>query len=164
MTELEFLRPPASADLPVRALSPVARALAKADPTLGIEDISLSTAKLEVRGELGDFDLHEVVRIAPTRALVLCPIEEEADVYTRLREQGSFVVDLWAALAGLRVRGEKPMQRLTDLDLERLPAVGRVAGVRAVVLRDGDEFRIFFAQEYGDYVTEVVVDAAEGLR
>jgi hypothetical protein len=69
-----------------------------------------------------------------------------------------------AALAGVRVEGETLMGRLTDLDLDELPAVGPVAHVQAYVLRDGDVFRLFFPQEYGHYVGEVVVDAAEGLR
>ena len=57
------------------------------------------------------------------------------------------------------------MRRLTDLDLESLPAAGAVAHVQAYVLRDGgDVFRLFFPQEYGHYLAEVVVDAAEGVR
>jgi sarcosine oxidase gamma subunit len=57
------------------------------------------------------------------------------------------------------------MRRLTDLDLDSLPAVGAVAHVKAYVLRDDAEtFRLFFPQEYGHYLAEVVVDAAEGLR
>jgi hypothetical protein len=85
----------------------------------------------------------------------------------RLREKlaPSFLVfDLSAALAGLQVRGETLMRRLTDLDLDDLPAVGSVAHVRTYVLRDDAEtFRLFFPQEYGHYVAEVVVDAVEGL-
>jgi sarcosine oxidase gamma subunit len=43
--------------------------------------------------------------------------------------------------------------------------VGAVAHVQAYVLRDDAEtFRLFFPQEYGHYLAEVVVDAAEGLR
>jgi hypothetical protein len=57
------------------------------------------------------------------------------------------------------------MRRLTDLDLGRLPAVGPLARVQALILRDDEEtFRFFFPQEYGDYVAEVVVDALAGLR
>jgi len=63
------------------------------------------------------------------------------------------------------VRGETLMRRLTDLDLDALPAVGAVAHVQAYVIRDvGDTFRLFFPQEYGHYLAEVVIDAAEGLR
>jgi hypothetical protein len=56
------------------------------------------------------------------------------------------------------------MRRLTDLDLDALPAVGAVAGVQATAIRDGDEFRLFFGQEYADHVATVVLDAIEGLR
>jgi sarcosine oxidase gamma subunit len=74
------------------------------------------------------------------------------------------VVDQSAGLAGLRVRGEGLLRRLTDLDLDELPAVGALAHVQAFVLRDDEEtFRLFFPQEYGHYVAEVVVDAAAGL-
>jgi hypothetical protein len=68
------------------------------------------------------------------------------------------------ALAGLEVEGEQAVRRLTDLDLDALPAAGKVAEVPAVVLRDGERFRIFFPQEYGHYVAEVVLDVLEGLR
>jgi sarcosine oxidase gamma subunit len=68
-------------------------------------------------------------------------------------------------LAGLQVHGEALMRRLTELDLDELPAVGAVAHVQAYVIRDGGEtFRLFFPQEYGDYLAEVVIDTAEGLR
>jgi len=71
--------------------------------------------------------------------------------------------DLDKGLAGLQVTGERLLRRLTDLNLDALPATGTVAHVRATVLRDGDEFRIFFPQEYADHVAEVVLDAAAGL-
>ena len=83
----------------------------------------------------------------------------------RLAGDGRLVVDLSAGWAGLRFRGEAVLRRLTDLDPSTLPAVGAVAHVQALVLRDdGETFRLFFPQEYGDYLAEVVVDAAEGAR
>ena len=69
-----------------------------------------------------------------------------------------------AGLAGLQVTGEQLLRRLTDLDLDKLPATGLLAHVRATVFRDGDEFQIFFPQEYADHVAEVVLDALAGLR
>ena len=72
--------------------------------------------------------------------------------------------ELERGLAGLQVTGELLLRRLTDLDLDALPATGMIAHVRATVLRDGDEFRIFFPQEYADHVAEVVLDAAAGLQ
>jgi sarcosine oxidase gamma subunit len=79
-----------------------------------------------------------------------------------------FVVDRTAALAGVRIErpdAERLLRRLTELDLALLPAVGAVARVAAYVLRDGEaSFRLFFGQEYGDYLLRVLVDAAEGLE
>ena len=101
-----------------------------------------------------------MVRITPRRALVL------GDAATILGQVGDgiFAVDLSAGYAGLRLRGEQAMRRLTDLDLDDLPAVGAVHHVQALVIRDDkDTFRLFFPQEYGDYVAEVVIDAAGGL-
>jgi sarcosine oxidase gamma subunit len=145
--------------------SPLERALAGADPSLGIRDIS-RTGKIEVRGEVAELEVDgaEAVWITPHRALVICDYDEGAEIRRRLSER-FLAVDVSGALAGLEVRGERLLRRLTDLDLDNLPAPGPVAHVQAIVLRDADEtFRIFFPQEYGDYVAEVVVDAAEGLR
>ena len=56
------------------------------------------------------------------------------------------------------------LRRLTDLDLERLPAAGLVAHVRGILIRpDNETFRLYVPQEYADYVAEVLIDAAEGL-
>jgi hypothetical protein len=145
--------------------SPLERALAGADTSLGIRDVS-RTGKIEVRGEIAELEVEgaDTVWITPHRALVLCDYEEAAEIRGRLSER-FLAIDMTAALAGLEVRGEQLMCRLTDLDLDNLPAPGPVAHVQAVVMRDADEtFRIFFPQEYGHYVAEVVVDAAEGLR
>ena len=56
------------------------------------------------------------------------------------------------------------MRRVTDLALDRLPAAAKVGDVAALVARDGNRFRIFFPQEYGDSVVATVRDAQEGLR
>jgi hypothetical protein len=56
------------------------------------------------------------------------------------------------------------MRRLTELDLDDLPAVGALAHVRALVARPGDErYLIVMPQEYGHYIWEAVVDAAHPL-
>jgi hypothetical protein len=74
------------------------------------------------------------------------------------------VFDVSAGWAGLRVRGEQLLRRLTDLDHEALPAIGSVGHVQTLVIRDeGDTFRLFFPQEYGHSVVEMVIDAIEGL-
>ncbi|HEX3255267.1 MAG TPA: hypothetical protein VHQ96_05715 [Gaiellaceae bacterium] len=161
MTELAFLSPGrASAEAVWR--SPLQRALRGAPPE--ISDLSL-TGKIEVRGDLDAFGLEgiELVRITPTRGLVLCDFTKTVDILETL--QGDFLaIDVSGTLAGLQVQGETLMRRITDIDLDDLPAAGAVSHIQALVLRDGDTFRLFFGQEYSDYLAEVVIDAHEGLR
>ena len=72
-----------------------------------------------------------------------------------------------AGVAGIELDGpdvERALRRLTDLDLELLPAVGAVAHVRVLVVREAEaRYRLWFPQEYADYVAEVVLDAWEGV-
>jgi hypothetical protein len=150
VNELAFLSLHAVAD---RAASPLARALEGAQ---GIRDLSL-LGKLEVRGDVEAIE-GDVIRVTPERALVV------GDVAALRAHLSGTVVDVTAALAGIEVEGERLLRRLTDLALDRLPAVGKVADVPALVTRDGDRFRIFFPQEYGDSVVATVRDAQEGLR
>jgi sarcosine oxidase gamma subunit len=69
-----------------------------------------------------------------------------------------------AGVAGIEI--EAPfartlLARLSDLEP---PAVGALAQVRAYVTRESENrYRIWVAQEYGDYVVRVVVDAWEVL-
>ena len=159
---LDFLSPD-QADAEAQWRSPLARALEHASPE--IADVSL-TGKLDVRGDLDSLDVKgaELFRITPERGLVLCDFTKTAEIRQKLADR-FVVVDVSAGLAGLQVRGEALMRRLTDLDLDSLPAVGALAHVQSYVLRDDAEtFRLFFPQEYGHYLAEVVVDAAEGLR
>lgn len=161
MSDLAFLSPGrASADAAWR--SPLERALREAPPE--ISDLSL-TGKIEIRGDLDAFDVKgvELVRITPARGLVLCDFTKTVGVLVLLQED-FLAIDVSGTLAGLQVRGETLMRRITDLDLDALPAAGAVAHIQALVLRDGDTFRLFFGQEYSDYLAEVVVDAWEGLH
>ncbi len=142
--------------------SPLERALRDAPPE--VRDLSL-TGKLDVRGVLEELDLGgaEIVAVTADRWLVLCPPD---DVQRHLEQLGAgarSVVDMTSALAGIEVTGEQLLRRLTDLDLDSLPATGSVAHVHATVLREGDQFRIFFPQEYADHVAGVVIDALAGL-
>lgn len=77
------------------------------------------------------------------------------------------LLDLSAAWAALEIEGPGAttvLRRLTELDLDDLPVVGAVAHVRAYVFRPEDDlYRLFFPQEYGHYLWEVVIDAAEPL-
>jgi sarcosine oxidase gamma subunit len=158
---LDFLSPDKAAPEAVWR-SPLERALREAPPE--IADVSL-TGKLDVRGDVSSLKSRalEIVRLTPERALVLCDFTKTGEIRAKLAER-FFVVDMSAVLAGLRVRGETLMRRLTELDLHALPAVGAVAHVQAYVIRDGEEtFRLYFPQEYGHYLVEVVIDAAQGV-
>jgi sarcosine oxidase gamma subunit len=166
VSELGFLssRPAEQPGFEPRPHSPLERALASAPA--GLTDLTLALAKFEVRGDLGRIDAGELLRITPGRGLVVAPAAEAEAVETRLRAQVETVLDRTGALAALRIEGSHAptlMRRLTDLDLERLPAVGAVARVRTIVRGGGESFELFFPQEYGHYVATVVVDAAEGL-
>ena len=160
MNELAFLSPGrASADAAWH--SPLERALREAPAE--ISDLSL-TGKIEIRGELPrSVKGAELIRITPTRGLVLCDFTKTVALLEKLSGD-YFAVDVSANLAGLSVRGEQVMRRITDLDLDALPAAGAVSHVQAIVTRDGDSFALWFGQEYSDYLAEVVIDAWEGLH
>jgi hypothetical protein len=72
-----------------------------------------------------------------------------------------------AGLAGIELVGlhaQRLLRRLTDLDLDALPAIGPVAGVRTLVVAPGaDNLRLWFAQEYSDHMAACVLDAAAGV-
>jgi hypothetical protein len=163
VSELAFLSPSRCA--PGALASPLRRALEGADPAL-VEDLSLD-GKVEVRGDLelvSPGPGEELVRLSPRRGLLLTD-GDPAEVVGRLRAGGVLAFDATAALAGLALTGERAMRRLTDLDLDALPAAGPFAHVPAVVLRDeGERFRVYAAQELGHYVAECVLDALEGLE
>jgi hypothetical protein len=133
--------------------SPLARAL---EGAIGIRDLSL-VRKLEVRGPaVGDLGPDaDVLQLTPARALVVGDLSAAPS---------GFVVDLTAALAGIAIRGEQVMRRLTDLDLTALPAAGKLAGVQAFVFERDGEYRVFFPQEVGHSVVEIVRDVQAGLE
>jgi sarcosine oxidase gamma subunit len=164
MSTLEFLstRPAPTPAFEPRLHSPLERALSS-----GFRDLSLTLAKFEVRGDLDRISGEDLIRITPERGLVLAPIEEGEVVEARLRERAATVIDVTGALAALRIERADTatlMRRLTDLDLESLPAAGAVAHVPAIV-RGGDEtFELFWPQEYGHYLAHVIVDTAEGVE
>jgi hypothetical protein len=160
VSDLAFLSPGrASAEAAWR--SPLERALREAPP--GISDLSL-TGKIEIRGDLPrSVKGAELVRITPNRGLVLCDFTKTIELLEKLA-QDYIATDVSGTLAGLSVRGEALMRRITDLDLDALPAAGAVSHVQAVVTRDGDSFALWFGQEYSDYLAEVVLDAHEGLH
>lgn len=158
MTELAFLSPDrarSGGGFEPRFASPLARILAGSD---AVRDLS-RLGKIEVRGDVAAVDVGaEFVRITPRRALVLCEYERCAE----LRAALPGAIDVTGALAGLELASERAVRRLTDLDLEALPALGKVADVPALIVRHGGRFRLFFPQEYAHSVGEAVLDALEG--
>jgi hypothetical protein len=162
MTPFSFLSP---SGCEAGALaSPLARALAAVEASL-VSDLSLG-GKVEIRGDVisvvpsaGD----ELIRLSPRRALVL--VDDPIATVERLRGQGLRAYDVSGALAGIAIEGERLLRRLTDLDLDALPAAGGFARVSAIVVRDeGERFRAYFPQELGHYVAEFVFDAIAGLE
>ncbi len=165
MSKLAFLSPDRSGPQ-ARHASPLARALAAAPAGAPVRDAS-PLGVLEVRGDPERVPVEtgeELVRITSGRCLLLVE-GSPAAARERLRAAGLRVYELTAALAAIDVDGEQLLRRLTDLDLERLPATGAVArGVPALVLRRrGETFRLVVPQELAHYVAGVVLDLADGL-
>ena len=152
MSRLAFLSPHEAGVAGVSPLRHVSAAV--------FSDVSY-LGKLEVRGDVESLD---AIPLGPRRALVILEgdVRGERD---RLVEQGYRVYDMTAALAALEVEGEDLMSRLTELDLDALPAIGSIArGTTALIeRRDGERFRLFVPQELGQFVAEVVTDMARGL-
>lgn len=157
---VDFLSPSRCA--PGTTTSPLHRAL---DGAADVQDLSLD-GKLELRGDL---DLvrpladEALVRLSPRRGFVLTP-HEAAEAADRFRAQGVLAYDATGSWAGFALEGERLMRRLTDLDLDGLPAAGPFARVPAIVLRDeGERFRVYVPQELGHDVALAVLDAIAGL-
>ncbi|CAN5693831.1 hypothetical protein BH20ACT14_BH20ACT14_14420 [soil metagenome] len=163
MTLLDFLSP--SRCEPGTTASPLRRALADADSAV-VQDL-WPDGKVEIRGNL---DLvvpragEELVRLTPRRGYLFTE-DDPADVVARVREIGVLAYDATGALAGIAIEGEQLMRRLTDLDLDELPAAGPLLSrVTAVVVRDeGERFRVYVPQELAHDVAVAVLDAAAGL-
>ncbi len=156
MSRLAFLSPDESAaDVP--RVSPLRHA-----PAGAFTDVS-ALGKLEVRGDVARLDA--AIPIGQGRALLVLDgdVRETRD---RLSAEGYSVYDMTGALAALEVEGEDLMRRLTELDLDALPAIGSIArGTTALIERRGGErFRLFVPQELGQFVAEVVADMHTGLR
>jgi sarcosine oxidase gamma subunit len=161
VSRLAFLSPDeCSADVVLD--SPLSRAASGG----AVTDVS-GLGKLEVRGELNGLEPEAgetLLPLGPGRALLVVEGPARA-ARERLAAQALRVYDMTAALAALELEGEDLMRRLTELDLERLPAIGSIArGTPALIERlDGERFRLFVPQELGHFVAEVVEDMAKGL-
>ena len=163
MSSLEFLS--SSRCLPETLASPLARALAGVGSDV-VRDLS-ADGKVEIRGDLDlvePRDGEQLVRLTPRRGLLLVD-GDPVEAVERLRALGLRAYDLSGGLAGLAIEGEQLLRRLTDLDLDTLPAAGGFARIGAILVRDeGERFRVYFPQELGHYVAEVVLDAIAGLE
>jgi len=163
VTTLSFLSP--SRCDSETLVSPLRRALERADEP-SLHDLSLE-GKVEIRGDVDRLELgtaDELVRLTPRRALLL-GVEDPLQAVERIRVEGLLAYDMTGALAGLALEGERLMRRLTDLDLDSLPTPGTFARIGAIIVRDeGERFRVYFPQELGHYVAEVVLDAIAGLE
>ena len=133
--------------------------------TQRLRDLSLE-GKVELRGRIdmvNPAEGEELIRFSPRRALLLAE-DDPVEVVERMRAIGVLAYDMTGALAGLAFEGERVARRLTDLDLDRLPAAGMFAKIGAILVRDdGERFRVYFPQELGHYVAECVLDAIAGL-
>jgi hypothetical protein len=130
-----------------------------------VGDLSLH-GNVEIRGDL-DFVQplagEELVRLSHRRGFLFTS-DDPAGAATRIREQGVLAYDVTGGWAGFALVGERLMRRLTDLDLDALPAAGPFARVPAIVLRDeGERFRVYVPQELGHDVVLAVRDAIDGL-
>ena len=144
--------------------SPLRRALEGADPS-AVRDLWLDGV-VEIRGDLdlvASVSADELVRLSPRRGFVFTS-DDPADVAGRLRAAGVLAYDATGALAGMAIADEQVLRRLTDLDLEKLPAAGPFAHVTAIV-RPGEDgwIKVYVPQELGHYVAEAVVDTLAGL-
>jgi len=165
---LEFLSPSRCAE--GTTASPLARALqpysGNGGPQPVLVDLSLD-GKLELRGDLDlvrPLDDEELVRLSPQRGFVLTP-HDPAEAAERYREQGVLAYDATGGWAGLALDDERLVRRLTDLDLDALPAAGPFSRVPAILIRDeGERFRVYVPQELGHDVAVAVLDAARGLE
>jgi hypothetical protein len=160
---LDFLSP--SRCQPGTTTSPLRRALDGADADVAT-DLWLD-GKIEIRGDLDLVEPlagEELVRLTPRRGYLFTP-DDPAPVVARLRELGVLAYDASGGLAGIVIEGEQLMRRLTDLDLDKLPAAGPLLSrVTAIVIRDeGERFRVYVPQELGHDVAVAVLDAAAGL-
>lgn len=155
---LDFLSPALAEPAP---RSPLAPALEGSD----VRDLSLVHGVVDVRGDLKGLPIEgvEIVRLSAKRSLVLCPYPDAPSLVGWLAARRIVAVDVSGGFAGLEVEGEAVLRRLTELRLDGLPAVGMVGHVSCLILRTGERFRLFFRQEYADYMGELVRDTLEGV-
>jgi hypothetical protein len=160
---LAFLSPSSCAEGTVG--SPLRRALEGTDPEV-VRDLSLEGI-VEIRGNVGvavPGAGEELVRLSPRRAFLFTDGDPVAAA-ERARAAGALAYDATGAYAGMAIANEQVVRRLTDLDLERIPAAGPFAHVTALFRRGADGWvRVYVPQELGHYAAEAVLDAIAGLE
>lgn len=162
MTALAFLSPDAAA-AEVRLVSPLARVAAGH----AFVDVS-SLGKLELRGSVDRVEPaagEQLIVLTPERALLVTPAGAAAAARDRLHGDDVRAYDVTAALAALELTGERLLRRLTQLDLDLLPAAGAILRETPAVIQPlGEErFRLFVPQELAHSVATAIVDLTEGL-
>jgi hypothetical protein len=161
-TGLSFLSP--SRCEPGTTTSPLRRALEHADPA-HVRDLFLEGV-VELRGDLDRVPLRageELVRLSPRRGFLFTG-DDPAEAAERIRTAGALAYDATGALAGLAIASEQVLRRLTDLDLEQVPAAGPFAHVTALFRRGEDgSYLVYVQQELGHYAAMATLDASECL-
>jgi glycine cleavage system aminomethyltransferase T len=134
--------------------------------SVGIVDLT-HLGKLEVRGVNEKPDAREILtwhQVRPGIGLALCEYRDAFVLRSSLARRAKVVLDqtgTYAILGLVGPRAGEALRRLTHL--HELPASGPVAHVAAHVLEREGAYWIVFGQEYGHYLWEVAVDAAEHL-
>lgn len=145
--------------------SPLRRALEGADPEQ-VRDLSLEGI-VEIRGNVDAVSAgpgEELLRLSPRRAFLFTG-GDPADAVDRIRTAGARAYDATGAYAGAAIADERVVRRLTDLDLEQIPAAAPFAHVSALFRRGADGWiHVYVHQELGHYAAEAVLDAIAGLQ
>ena len=131
---------------------------------VGLVDLS-HVGKIEVRGEGSPDESADVLdwySIRPDRHLVLCRYPAASALRDKLANRFELVLDQTGAYSVLALVGPQAgalLRRLTHM--HEFPTSGALAHVTAHVLEREGGYWIVFGQEYGHYVWEVALDAAE---
>jgi glycine cleavage system aminomethyltransferase T len=130
---------------------------------VGVADLShLSVFEVRPSDPVVEGEDVVVYRLSNRRSLVFCPPARGAAVGESLGER--FVLDLSGAYGILAVAGPEAdtvIRRVTHL--HHFPSSGEVAHITAHVLKPAGMYWLVFAQEFGHYLWDVVVDRAAAL-
>lgn len=130
----------------------------------GVADLS-HLGKLEIRGAVDQPPGATIwYPITPDRILCLCPPWTVHPMIDALSEQARLVLDQTGQLGVIALVGPEArtvLRRVSALD--ELPASGLVAHIGAHVIERLGAILVVFGQEYGHYLWEALVDAAEPL-